>query len=48
MDNDLKLPEGKTCQDCVLFRRCASFVGRRGPETECDFDPPAFAERADQ
>lgn len=40
--NDMQLPAGATCRDCVGFFRCTKIISRRGHETECDWSPSAF------
>ncbi len=44
-DEDMKLPEGKTCADCGAFKRCALLFGGEPDNTECDFSPSRFAPR---
>ena len=44
-DDDMKLPVGKTCGDCLHFGRCKWLVGVRGKETTCDFAPSRFQEK---
>lgn len=47
-DAAMKLPEGKTCADCVHIRRCADVLGCTKPDnTSCDFYPNKFRERKD-
>ncbi len=42
-DAEKKLPEGKTCSDCVHAPRCAMLMGARVREwTSCDFWPRRF------
>lgn len=37
------LPAGRTCADCVHFRRtCVWLLGREGTETSCDWIPSLF------
>lgn len=40
-----KLPEGKTCSDCVHSERCSWLIGIKGTETQCDWLPSRFFER---
>lgn len=35
-------PEGKTCADCVHFKRCAWLLSYTGAETQCDWTPSKF------
>ena len=42
MDDDMKLPEGKICNDCVHIYRCSKIYGVQGTETGCDFAPSRF------
>lgn len=44
MNEDMKLPEGKTCADCVHVKRCTSMFGVNTTDTECDFGPSRFVE----
>lgn len=38
-----KLPDGKTCGDCVHLRRCRAFGFTSSPENaQCDFSPSRF------
>lgn len=41
-----KLPKGKTCSDCIHASRCAWLIGIKGNETQCDWLPSRFAQRA--
>ena len=44
-DAAMKLPEGKTCGDCVHMDRCVRVLGCTKPErTSCDFFPNKFKE----
>ena len=38
----LKLPSGKTCNDCAHIDHCKWLFGLSGNETECDIYPPRF------
>lgn len=41
---EMRLPEGKTCGDCVHGRRCDMLFGAvRRKFTSCDFWPSKFA-----
>ena len=44
-DDDMKLPLGKTCNDCVHDRRCKAMFGVKGNETTCDFAPSRFHQK---
>jgi hypothetical protein len=40
----MKLPEGKTCGDCIHIKRCLAFGFTKSEERkECDFFPRRFA-----
>jgi len=41
---DMDLPEGKTCKDCVHFDRCHMLFQVKGSNTWCDFSPIKFVE----
>lgn len=43
-DADMVLPEGKTCKECVHFRRCSKLVGAKDIWVICDFAPSRFQE----
>ena len=45
-DPDTKLPEGKTCGDCVHFKKCSWLVQAIGEWKECDFFPSRFIDKA--
>lgn len=45
IEDDMRLPEGKTCADCVRFPGCKSFIGITGLETSCDWAPSYFVQR---
>lgn len=40
--DDMDLPRGKTCGDCVHFKRCAFLVGAKAEYTRCDWSPSLF------
>ena len=44
----MKLPEGKTCADCVHCRRCCLIFGGRSNSVECDFYPIRFSQKPPQ
>jgi hypothetical protein len=41
-DAAMRLPEGKTCGDCVHCRRCCTMFGHVPGDTSCDFYPIRF------
>jgi hypothetical protein len=42
-DQDMRLPDGKTCGDCVHIYRCTIFGFTSSPaNTSCDFWPNRF------
>lgn len=45
MDDDMKLPPGKTCADCYHCYRCTRIFGAKPENTVCDFAPSRFHER---
>ncbi len=45
-DDDMKLPAGKTCGDCRWYSRCEWLVGCESSNTECDWAPSRFVEKA--
>ena len=44
-NDDMKLPDGKSCRDCTAFRRCRALFGCKPHYTTCDFAPSRFHER---
>ncbi len=42
---EMRLPEGKTCGDCVHTSRCVALFGHTGVDTSCDFHPSRYRER---
>lgn len=47
-DAEMKLPEGKTCADCVHGQRCDMLFGAlRRRFTKCDFWPSRYRELAE-
>ena len=44
MEEDMELPEGKTCRDCVRFLYCVAFLDLSGEETSCDWSPSYFVD----
>lgn len=39
---EMKLPEGKTCGDCLHCIRCVGMFGVKQENTSCDFHPSKF------
>lgn len=44
-DQDMKLPEGKTCADCAHYKRCEALFDCPTTNTECDWAPSRFRQR---
>ncbi len=44
-EHDMKLPQGKTCDDCEYLRRCQMLFGCKTTNTHCDFAPSRFSEK---
>lgn len=42
--DNMRLPDGKTCKDCLHVQRCEYLISRKGTETECDFYPSMFCD----
>lgn len=40
--DDMDLPEGKTCGDCVHCGRCTSIFGHIPADESCDWSPSRF------
>ena len=40
--NDMKLPDGWTCKQCIFFKRCQMLISVQGHETTCDWSPSRF------
>ncbi len=40
--DSLKLPTGKSCEDCRRVERCKIHLGISGHETSCDYDPSRY------
>lgn len=38
-DPEMKLPEKKTCSDCIHFKRCSAMFGAKAENEYCDFHP---------
>lgn len=48
MNDDMDLPEGKSCADCAHFERCAAFIGSKwinDQQHRCDWAPSRFRQR---
>jgi hypothetical protein len=45
MNEDMKLPENKTCNDCIHSIRCTKLFGAQLTNTECDFLPIRFVQK---
>lgn len=43
--DDMDLPEGKTCGDCVHCRRCTLIYGHIPEDESCDWSPSRFNEK---
>lgn len=41
-NDDMSLPEGKTCGDCVHCRRCTLMFGHIPEDQSCDWSPSRF------
>lgn len=44
MEDNMKLPEGKTARQCIHFKKCSKMFGCRSHYTNCDFSPSRFRE----
>lgn len=42
VEENMKLPAGKTCGDCSSFGRCAALLGQIAQDEVCDFSPNRF------
>lgn len=42
VQEDMKLPEGKTCGDCIHFERCVMLFGCPKTNDHCDWSPSRF------
>ena len=42
---EMKLPDGKTCRDCIHHARCVTFGYTKPISTVCDFSPSKFQPR---
>jgi hypothetical protein len=43
----MNLPPGKTCADCVHFRRCTMMFGHIPADEVCDWYPSRFHPKAE-
>lgn len=42
MSDSMKLPEGRTCDECYAFKFCKGLFGCKPDNTECDYYPVRF------
>ncbi len=43
MDREMRLSEGKTCNDCLWYQRCSEIIGLENDgSTKCDWHPSRF------
>lgn len=42
VEQDMALPDGKTCGDCWHFKRCNSIFGHIAADEVCDWVPSRF------
>lgn len=42
MEDDMKLPEGKTAEECWHFNKCSKMFGCKAKNVTCDFAPSRF------
>ena len=47
-DDEMKLPAGKTCNDCTHCYRCTQIFGVTDTNTVCDFYPSRFHADSEQ
>jgi len=45
IEDDMKLPEGKTAESCGHFARCSMMFGCEKHHTTCDFSPSRYIEK---
>ena len=43
--DNMDLPDGKTCNDCVHCRRCTLMFGHIPADESCDWAPSRFTEK---
>ena len=43
----MRLPDGKTCADCIHVERCTMMFGAKPENTSCGFEPIRFKEKED-
>ncbi|MEW6129603.1 MAG: hypothetical protein AB1757_21360 [Acidobacteriota bacterium] len=41
----MSLPQGKTCKDCVHFKKCNAMFGHIEEDETCDWSPSKFQEK---
>ena len=46
--SEMKIPNSKTCKDCVHCKRCCSMFGANPQNTECDFYPVRFQDASEE
>ncbi len=44
-NDEMDLPDGKTCNDCLHFHRCELIYGHIGKDEVCDWYPLRFVEK---
>ena len=44
VEPDMRLPAGKTCDDCWQFKRCTAFGVASPGQRHCDWSPSEFLE----
>jgi len=45
IDNDMKLPIGKTCADCRWYERCKWLISCDPANITCDWAPSRFKQK---
>ena len=45
--DDMRLPAGKRCGDCVHIRRCKVMFGHADDDVFCDWSPSRFKDRGE-
>lgn len=48
IEDELALPKGKTCSDCVYCRKCCAMFGAKPDNVTCDFYPVRFYQRKEE
>lgn len=46
--DEMRLPDGRTCRQCVHFARCTFLIGVHPDSTVCDWHPSQFAEKLER